>query len=123
MESLAMLNEHITKLLKEDCIYTKRVTEVSNMEFDLDNESDIENLIDLLENYEESLKQARYILLRERAKERSLVRCLECLYLHKEEQNKNYYFCLKAREFIEHGIDENVSCKGYEPLFKEQNNP
>jgi len=30
---------------------------------------------------------------------------------------KDHYFCLKARDYIEHEIDENIGCKGYKPIL------
>jgi predicted Zn-ribbon and HTH transcriptional regulator len=116
MESWAMLKENINQLLNENRVNTKRVVEVFNMEFNLDDISDIENLIDLLKEHEKSLKQAKKTLLLLREKERNLVRCLECSYVHKEEQIKDIFFCLKARDFIRHELDENIECMGYKPL-------
>ena len=110
-----MLNEHIVQLLNEDCIYTKRVVEIFNVEYDLDNFTDLEQLINLLEKQEESLKYVRTILLKN-TYERTLVRCFECNHLHQEEQNKDLFFCLKAREYIEHEIDDTIGCKVFQKL-------
>ncbi|MFC1802713.1 hypothetical protein ACFL0D_01975 [Thermoproteota archaeon] len=46
-----------------------------------------------------------------------MVRCLECYYMHQPDRTKDQYFCLKARDYIEHDIDENIGCKGYKHLI------
>ena len=44
------------------------------------------------------------------------VRCIECFYMHQEEKTKNHYFCLKARDFIEHKLNKKIECRAYKPL-------
>ena len=68
MEQRDILNEHIQHLLTEDCIYSKRVSEVFNVPISRDNISDLETLINLLEIHEESLRKTRQVLqLKKRA--------------------------------------------------------
>jgi len=38
--------------------------------------------------------------------------------MHQIDRAKEQYFCLKARDYIEHEIDENIGCKGYENINK-----
>lgn len=45
-----------------------------------------------------------------------MARCLECDNMHQPRRDKDLYFCLKARDYIEHEIDENIGCNGYQPL-------
>lgn len=63
MKSKDVIKEHINHLLSEDCIYTKRVTEVFNVEINQNNFNDLATLINLLEIHEEALKQIRKVLL------------------------------------------------------------
>ena len=63
MESRNVIKEHINHLMSEDCFYTKRVTEVYNVEINQNNFNDLATLINLLEIHEEALKQIRRILL------------------------------------------------------------
>jgi hypothetical protein len=63
MESRDVIKEHINHLLSEDCIYTKRVTGVFNVEINQKNINDLETLINLLEIHQEALNQTRKILL------------------------------------------------------------
>jgi hypothetical protein len=62
MESKEIINEHIQHLLKEDNIYTQRITNIFNVEITDENINDLETLINLLEIHEEALKQTRRIL-------------------------------------------------------------
>ena len=62
MESRKIITEHIKQLLNEDCIYTKEMKNVFNVQINKDNIDVLESLINLLEIHEESIKQARRIL-------------------------------------------------------------
>jgi hypothetical protein len=33
-------------------------------------------------------------------------------------KGKDRYFCLNARDYIDHEIDENINCDGFEPISK-----
>ena len=62
MEQRDILKEHIQHLLTEDCIYSKRVSEVFNVPINRENISDLETLINLIEIHEESLREIRQVL-------------------------------------------------------------
>ena len=62
MEQRDILKEHIQHLLTEDCIYSKRVSEVFNVPINRENISDLETLINLIEIHEEALREIRQVL-------------------------------------------------------------
>ena len=62
MESSKKITEHINHLLNEDCIYTKGIKNIFNVQIDKDNIDVFESLINLLEIHEETIKQTRRIL-------------------------------------------------------------
>ena len=62
MEQRDILKEHIQHLLTEDCIYSKRVSEVFNVPITKENISDLETLINLIEIHEEALREIRQVL-------------------------------------------------------------
>jgi len=45
-----------------------------------------------------------------------MVRCLECEHMHQQDRTKERFFCINARDYIDHEIDEKTKCKGYEQL-------
>jgi hypothetical protein len=42
------------------------------------------------------------------------VRCMECLHIHQEDKTKEMFFCLKARDFVEHKLDKKIKCESFE---------
>jgi hypothetical protein len=62
MEQRDILKEHIHHLLTEDCVYSKRVSEVFNVPITTENISDLEKLINLLEIHEGALREIRQVL-------------------------------------------------------------
>ena len=44
------------------------------------------------------------------------VSCIECLYVHQSDKTKDRYFCLKARDYIEHEIDGKIGCTEFKSL-------
>ena len=112
MESIEVINEDLIKLIKEKKINRKRITQIFNKEFNLDDRFDLQKLLTIIEKYEESLKLIKSSLLSELSSKRTLVRCRDCNYVYKEE-NKSNYFCLKAREYLDHEVDEKITCIGY----------
>ena len=62
MEQRDILKEHIQHLLTEDCIYSKRVSEVFNVPINRENISDLETLINLIEIHEEALREIRQVI-------------------------------------------------------------
>ena len=107
-----MLNDRLIQLVNNKPLNNKRVTQIFNREFNLDDKIEVVKLISLIEEYEKSLKITKKVLQSELSSRRTLVQCLNCKYLYKEEDKSNY-FCLKAREFIYHEVDENLTCTGY----------
>ncbi len=58
-----ILRERIDLLSGADCIYTKQVTEILNIEIKTDNLRDLENLINLYKMHEEAIKDIRRALM------------------------------------------------------------
>ena len=53
--------------------------------------------------------------------DQAMVRCLECSHMFQPDGDKEQYFCLNARDYITHEIDENIGCKGYENINESNN--
>jgi hypothetical protein len=49
-----------------------------------------------------------------------MARCHECNYMHQPNNDKEHYFCLKKRDYIERDIDKNIRCRDYQPLSKDK---
>ena len=62
MESRKVIMEHINYLLNDNCIHTKDITNIFNVQINKDNIEVLESLINLLEIHEETIKQTRRIL-------------------------------------------------------------
>ena len=62
MDQRDILNEHIQHLLTQDCIYSKRASDLFNVDISKDNIRDLETLISLLEIHEEALRDTRQVL-------------------------------------------------------------
>ena len=116
MESIETVNDHINHLLKEDCVYSRRVIRIFDREYNLDRLSEIENLLEKIDDFENSLRTMKNDLLKAYRKKRVLVTCVDCQYMHQIEEGKDHYFCLNAREYIDHGIDEKIGCKAYKSI-------
>jgi hypothetical protein len=57
-----IIRERIDLLSGADCIYTKQVTEILNVEIKPDNLTDLDNLINIYEMHEEAIKDIRRAL-------------------------------------------------------------
>jgi len=62
MKPKDIIKERIDLLSGADCIYTKQVTEILNVELKPDNLTDLENLINLYEMHEKAVKDIRRAL-------------------------------------------------------------
>lgn len=58
-----MIRERVDLLSGADCVYTRRVTEMLNVEIKPENLDDLESLIDLYEMHEEAVKEVRRALM------------------------------------------------------------
>jgi hypothetical protein len=116
MESIETVREHIDELLNEDCLYSRRVTRFFGREYNLDKLSDVNRLLEKINNFENSLRNMKTSLLKEYSKKRTLVACVDCYYNHQIDDFKDRYFCFNAREYIDRKIDEKIACKAFEPI-------
>ena len=62
MDSRKIITEHINFLLNDDCLYSKEIKNLFDVQINKDNIEVLESLINLLEIHEETVKQTRRIL-------------------------------------------------------------